>query len=553
MAEPQLEQVAPRMIQQPVDDAVRERAARAPDEMKSRHGIAGHVQAALDPHRHRHELDAERGQPFVDVRHAAFDISPRPGPRPFVSRSELAEGEPVGESELDAVPDSATPLQRRAGEPEPAECVSSPGRRGFPRGPGRAGSPGGRGRAPRWRRRSPRFPRRRSRRRPEWRSDDHDGVYSARKRTRGEDMNSRSLRASPDRGVAGRLSSDDECPGAGRAGYEERARAARRAGRGRHAGRAGCRHRSRALRQADGRDRGRRAAGLRDGRARALQPAVAGRTHPHDDPAVELLHRRRARPGHAEHDAGAGARRRRRDARGFQHRRRPDGRGRFHPDARRRLLREQCRRRSAARSADCSAARAAGARRGGRRPQVQGSADQHAGGGRALGRAGRGGGGQLEESGPRDSARRSWAAAPAAASAATATRTRARSSPRASPTTTTTSCAWSATTRPCIATSARSRRKRRRAARPRPAPSTTKATCSIPKIAGVKIMGGAGRGGQGGRDARQGRRAHLHGRRGERLPEGRVRQGRRLGQEDSRHEVVAARPESAAEAGVVQW
>ena len=30
-------------------------------------------------------------------------------------------------------------------------------------------------------------------------------------------------------------------------------------------------------------------------RADALQPAVAGRPDPHDDPAVELLHRRRAR------------------------------------------------------------------------------------------------------------------------------------------------------------------------------------------------------------------------------------------------------------------
>ncbi len=31
------------------------------------------------------------------------------------------------------------------------------------------------------------------------------------------------------------------------------------------------------------------------GALRALQPAVAGRPDPHDDPAVELLHRRRAR------------------------------------------------------------------------------------------------------------------------------------------------------------------------------------------------------------------------------------------------------------------
>ena len=63
----------------------------------------------------------------------------------------------------------------------------------------------------------------------------------------------------------------------------------------------------RALRQADGRDGRRRAAGLRHRLAEALQPAVARRPHPHDDSAVELLHRGRARRRHAERDAGARA------------------------------------------------------------------------------------------------------------------------------------------------------------------------------------------------------------------------------------------------------
>ena len=79
--------------------------------------------------------------------------------------------------------------------------------------------------------------------------------------------------------------------------------------------------------------------------AHALQPAVAGRPDPHDDPAVELLHRRRARRRDAEHDAGASARRGRRGAPGLEHGRRPDGRGRLHHDAVGGLLREQRRRR----------------------------------------------------------------------------------------------------------------------------------------------------------------------------------------------------------------
>ena len=84
----------------------------------------------------------------------------------------------------------------------------------------------------------------------------------------------------------------------------------------------------------------------------------------------------------------------------------------------------------------------------------------------------------------------------AAASAVTATPTRARSSRPRSPTTTTTSCAWCVTTRPCTAKSARSRRKPRLAARRKRAPCSTRAMCSIPKIAGVKIMGTAAEAGK---------------------------------------------------------
>ena len=38
-----------------------------------------------------------------------------------MSRSELAEREPVGKCQLDVVPDTASPLKRRACEPQPAE------------------------------------------------------------------------------------------------------------------------------------------------------------------------------------------------------------------------------------------------------------------------------------------------------------------------------------------------------------------------------------------------------------------------------------------------
>ena len=123
MPESQLEPVAARMLEQPADKAVGKHATRAPDEMEARHGVAGRVQAALDPHRHRHEADAEGGEPVMDLGHAAFDIGPGPGARPGVFFAEFAEGEPVGQAELDAVLDAAAPLQRRAGKPEAAKSL----------------------------------------------------------------------------------------------------------------------------------------------------------------------------------------------------------------------------------------------------------------------------------------------------------------------------------------------------------------------------------------------------------------------------------------------
>ena len=111
----------------------------------------------------------------------------------------------------------------------------------------------------------------------------------------------------------------------------------------------------------------------------ALQPAVADRTDPHDGAAVELLHRRRARPWHAEHDAGARAAGVRRAAPGLEHGRRPDGQRRFRPDARCRVLGEQRRRRRRRARRIARRPDRQRDRRGRRRPEVQGSADQHAG------------------------------------------------------------------------------------------------------------------------------------------------------------------------------
>ena len=277
------------MFQQSLDNAIGEYAARAPDEMKSRHGIAWRIQASLDPHRHGHEADAECAEPIVDIRYAAFDICLRPGERPFVSGLEFAKREPVGKAQFHAVLDAATPLQRRPRKPEPAEGVlrlaaevllDIPVDEHHPTaaverldgsddaGDSRTGDRDVGGMA----------------------TSAHDGVYSARSTTQGKDHGFAYACAAPDCGVARRFS-DDERPGPGRSRYEERTGWLERSRRRRHPGRAGRRLRSREVRQTDGRDGRRRAAGLRDGRARALQPAIAGRSHPHDDPAVELLHR----------------------------------------------------------------------------------------------------------------------------------------------------------------------------------------------------------------------------------------------------------------------
>ena len=64
----------------------------------------------------------------------------------------------------------------------------------------------------------------------------------------------------------------------------------------------------------------------------------------------------------------------------------------------------------------------------------------------------------------------------------------------------------------------------------------------VPKIGNVKLFASPADGAQDRRDALQGRRDDLHGRGEERLPEGRVRQRLRLGEEGAGVEVSAAAP-----------
>ena len=104
-------------------------------------------------------------------------------------------------------------------------------------------------------------------------------------------------------------------------------RGRRRHGRGRqqHAG---------ALRPGAGHDRrGRRPERRLVPHAAELQAGFHRAGAAHDDPAVQLLRRRRARRGHAEHAHGAAVAEVRRDARGQQHGRRADGGGRLHHES----------------------------------------------------------------------------------------------------------------------------------------------------------------------------------------------------------------------------
>ncbi len=131
-------------------------------------------------------------------------------------------------------------------------------------------------------------------------------------------------------------------------------------------------------------------------RRSAATGCVAGSPHPNDDPAVELLHRRRARRRDAERDAGTRALQFRPAPRGLEHGRRPDGQADFV------LTPTSCSPKttpaaSAAAWADCSGAGRPRSARDRGRLEVQGSADEHAACRRAQRRAGVGSRRQHEE------------------------------------------------------------------------------------------------------------------------------------------------------------
>ena len=173
---------------------------------------------------------------------------------------------------------------------------------------------------------------------------------------------------------------------------------------------------------------------------------------------------------------------------GLEHGRRPDGHGRLRPHAGGRVLREQRRRRRRRRRRSARRASGGALAAVGRRAEVQGSADQHAGRRRPQQRAGRGGRGQHQEGRPRRSAARCSAAAWAAAAAATATPTRARSSPPRSWTTTTRSCRSSATIRACSATSARCKQEAAAGGTTKAGAVFNEGDVIVPKIANVRLL-----------------------------------------------------------------
>ena len=117
------QQVPGGVLEQVAGEGDGQDVAGAPYDVPARDAVARHVQAALHPHRHGHELHLESAQPLVDLGDAALDVGLGPGARPAVLRTDLAEGQPVGEAEFRAIVDAVLALQRRAGEPDAAEAL----------------------------------------------------------------------------------------------------------------------------------------------------------------------------------------------------------------------------------------------------------------------------------------------------------------------------------------------------------------------------------------------------------------------------------------------
>ena len=95
------------------DERHDEPVACAPDDVKTRHAVAGLVQAAFDPVDHGQELDAARDQPVADIGATATDERFSPAARPHVLFRDLAEGQPIGEGEFGAILNAGTALLGR--------------------------------------------------------------------------------------------------------------------------------------------------------------------------------------------------------------------------------------------------------------------------------------------------------------------------------------------------------------------------------------------------------------------------------------------------------
>jgi hypothetical protein len=120
------------MTAQRVEQRARHVPRRAPDHVVARHGVAGTEQPAFHPLHGRDEANAKAAQPFVDVRHAAFEIVLGPRARPGVVFAEFGHALPVRPREGLAVVDARAPLQRRVDQAHPAESLQrQPAQRGF--------------------------------------------------------------------------------------------------------------------------------------------------------------------------------------------------------------------------------------------------------------------------------------------------------------------------------------------------------------------------------------------------------------------------------------
>jgi hypothetical protein len=122
LAETDLQVRAARMTFQRGDQAQRQFAPGAPDDVEARHRVAGRVEAALDPVRRGQEADAARAQPESDIVVAALHIGLGPGIRPAVGRVEFAEGAPVGQRQFRRVADAGAALFGRADQEDAAEA-----------------------------------------------------------------------------------------------------------------------------------------------------------------------------------------------------------------------------------------------------------------------------------------------------------------------------------------------------------------------------------------------------------------------------------------------